>query len=49
MKKSLKTLLKNKYTNYRISKEDLEILAKDVKELLRLTKESCEKEINLNS
>ena len=31
--------------DYRISKEDLEILAKDVKELLRLTKESCEKEI----
>lgn len=30
---------------YRISKEDLEILAKDVKELLRLTKEVCEKEI----
>ncbi len=30
---------------YRISKEDLEILAKDVKELLRLTKEVCKKEI----
>ena len=34
---------------YRISKEDLEILAKDVKELLRLTKEVCERKINLNS
>jgi len=31
--------------DYRISKEDLEILAKDVKELLRLTKEACERRI----
>jgi hypothetical protein len=32
--------------DYRISKEDLEILAKDVKELLRLTKECCEGKID---
>jgi len=34
--------------DFRISKQDLEILSKDVKELLRLTKESCERKINLN-
>lgn len=31
--------------DYRISKEDLEILAKDVKELLRLTEEICKNKI----
>jgi predicted nucleotidyltransferase len=31
---------------YRISKEDLEILAKDVKELLEITKRVCERKIN---
>jgi HEPN domain-containing protein/predicted nucleotidyltransferase len=31
--------------DYRISKEDLEILEEDVKELLRLTKEACEGKI----
>jgi hypothetical protein len=31
--------------SYRISKEDLEILAKDVQKLLKLTKEICEKKI----
>ncbi len=33
--------------NYRISKEDLEILAKDVKKLLELTEEICEKKIKI--
>jgi predicted nucleotidyltransferase/HEPN domain-containing protein len=31
---------------YRISKEDLEILAKDVRELLEITKRVCERKIN---
>ncbi len=31
--------------NYRISKEDLEILAKDVKKLLKLTEEICQEKI----
>jgi hypothetical protein len=31
---------------YRISKEDLEILAQDVKKLLAITREICTKKIN---